>query len=101
MRCKVILSKEFAVEIISALEQVDPKSIFFELKEFDSYNKALNYVLSKECIYSSYLVIEFADVVMVMPKREIGNYNNFTVLKAFVTKDKAEKYRNDCYSEIP
>lgn len=101
MRCKVILSKEFSVEIISELERVEPKSILFEIKDFDNYNKALDYVLSKECIYSSYLVIEFADLVMVIPKREIGMYDNFTLLKAFVTKDKAEKYRNDCYNEIP
>ncbi|MBP3801194.1 MAG: hypothetical protein J6I85_04065 [Clostridia bacterium] len=101
MRCKVILSKGFSVEIISALERLDPKNILFEIKEFDSYSNALEYVLSKECIYSSFLVIEIADLVMVIPKREIGMYDNFTLLKAFVTKDKAEKYRNDCYNEIP
>ena len=57
MRCKVILAADSAVEIISELEQVDRKHILILLKEFNSYNEAEEYVLSKECVYSSYFVI--------------------------------------------
>lgn len=100
MRYKVILSTEFAVEIICELEQFDTKQILNVLKEFKSYNSAREYVLSKECVYSSFLVVEMADIIMVIPKREIGKYDDFTLIKAFVEKDRAEKYRVDCY-DIP
>ena len=97
MRCTVILSKKFSVEIISSLEQENPENLLFKIGEFDNYSKALEYVISKECIYSYYLVVEFTNIVMVITKRKIGNYDNFTLLKAFNEKDKAEKYKNDCY----
>lgn len=101
MRCKVILSTDSAVEIISELEQIDKKQILIQLKEFKSYSEAKDYVLSKECVYSSYFVVEIADIIMVLPKREIGKYDDFTLLKAFVTKEKAEKYKDDCYNMTP
>lgn len=97
MRCKVILSTDIAVEIISELEQVKKDYILVVLEEFENYNKAEEYVLSENCLYSSYLVVEIAEMVMVIPKGEIGKYSNYTLLKAFITLDKAEKFKDDCY----
>ncbi len=97
MRCKVILSsKQLAVEIISELEKVEKGYILSVLKEFDNYEDAKNYVLSGSCTFSSYLVVDIAGIIMIIPKRDIGKYDNFTILKAFITIDKAQEYRDEC-----
>ncbi len=100
MRYKVILTTDFAVEIICELEPFDTKQILNVLKEFKSYSSAVNFVLSKECVYSSFLVVDIANIIMVIPKRDIGKIDNFTLIKAFVEKNKAEKFKVDCY-DIP
>ena len=98
MRCKVILSTNIAVEIITELDNVKKDYVLVVLEEFENYSKAEKYILSEDCLYSSYLVVEIAEMVMVIPKREIGKYSDYTLLKAFITRDKAEEYRDDCYA---
>lgn len=96
MRCKVILSSNFAVEIISELEKVGKDYILILLNEFENYEDAKEYMLSDDCVYSSYFVVDIAGIIMIIPKRDIGKYDDFTILKAFITIDKAREYRDEC-----
>lgn len=101
MRCKVILSsKELAVEIISELEKVEKGYILSVLKEFENYEDAKEYVFSEACTFSSYLVVDIADIIMIIPKRDIGKYSDINLLKAFITLDKAEKFKEECYNAL-
>ena len=100
MRCKVILSSELAVEIISELEKVEKGYILSVLKEFENYEDAKEYVFSETCTFSSYLVVDIADIIMIIPKKDIGKYSDVNLLKGFITIDKAEKYKEECYNAL-
>lgn len=98
MRYKVIFTKECAVEIPSELEKEfdTDNSDSRELKIFNSFNSALEYVLSKDCIYSPFLVVEIAGIPFVIAKRNIGDYDDFTFIKAFVSESDANKFKDNC-----